>query len=85
MNPATATIVTSTTVLLGQWAKDEPVSIRVVVGGTVLAIGLSIMAESAPAVAEKFGTLICVAALFTYGPAIAYKLGLTTTKPPKWM
>lgn len=76
MNPATASVVTGVTVLVGEWAKDEPVSIRVVVGGMVLAVGLSVIAESAPDVASKFATLIVLVTAFRYGPAIAYKSGL---------
>lgn len=85
MNPATATVITGVTVILGEWAKDEPVSMRVIVGGTVLTLGLSVMAESQPVIASRFATLIVLVAAFTYLPAIFYKVGLTSTKPPKWV
>lgn len=85
MNPATATVITGVTVILGEWAKDEPVSMRVIVGGTVLTLGLSVMAESQPVIASRFATLIVLVAAFTYLPAIFYKVGLTTTKPPNWV
>lgn len=84
MNPATSVVLTGVIVTAGSWAKDEPVSIRVVVGGTVLAIGLSVMYESAPDLASKFGALVLLVAAFTYLPAVFYKLGLTNSKPVKW-
>lgn len=89
MNPATGVVLTGAVVALGQWSKDEPVSIRIVVGGTVLALGLSVLAESEPEIAGKFTALIVIAATFTYVPAIAWKIGLLDhakyPKPPSWV
>lgn len=84
MNPATSVVLTGVIVTTGEWAKGEPVSIKVVVGGAVLAIGLSVMNESQPKLASQFGALILLAAAFTYLPAVFYKLGLTQQKPVKW-
>jgi hypothetical protein len=84
MNPATSVVLTGVIVTAGEWAKGEPVSIKVVVGGTVLAIGLSVMYESDPKLASQFATLVLLVAAFTYLPAVFYKLGLTKTKPVKW-
>lgn len=89
MNPATGVVLTTGVVLLGKWARKESVTIHIVAGGTVLAVGLSVLAEASPDLAGKFTLLITLAALFTYAPAIAWQLGLLdhTTYPtaPRWV
>jgi hypothetical protein len=84
MNPATSVVLTGVIVTAGEWAKGEGVSVRVAVGGTVLAIGLSVLAESEPKLASQFGLLILLVAAFTYLPAVFYSIGLTSQKPVKW-
>lgn len=79
-----AVVLTGTMVTVGKWANDEPLSIRVVVGGAFLAVGLATMAEIAPDLAGKFATLVVVVSAFMYLPVIAYRLGLTNIKPPEW-
>lgn len=89
MNPGSAVVMTAVIVTVGQWSADKPVTARIVVGGAVLGLGLTAMGESAPDLAGKFGALVLVAALFTYGPAIAWKFGLIDhakyPAPPKWI
>lgn len=84
MNPATSVVLTGIIVTTGEWAKGEPVSIRIVAGGTVLAVALSVMYESEPKLASQFAALVLLVAAFTYLPAVFYKMGLTQTKPVKW-
>lgn len=89
MNPATGAVLTTTVVVLGRWSGDQKVTTRLVVGGAALAIGLSVLAETDEAVATAFTTLIVAVAVFTYLPAIAWKVGLLDhskyPKPPKWI
>lgn len=77
MNPLTSTALASIIVLTGTWAKGKEISIRLVVGGLFLAIGLSVMAEVNDKLARAFGLLIVVTALYVYGIDIVKKLGLT--------
>jgi hypothetical protein len=81
-------ITTTVIVVVGQWSQDKPITARIVVGGGVASLALSVMNESAPQVASRFALLLLVIALFTYGPAIAWKFGLldhkTYKQPPTW-
>lgn len=79
-----AVVLTGVIVTAGKWAQDEPLSMRIVVGGTALAVSLAAMNEGAPELASKFATLVVVIAAFMYLPAIAYRAGLTNVRPPRW-
>lgn len=76
MDTNNAVVATAAVVVAGQWAKDKPISIRIVVGGMFLAIGLSLMNEASPKLASRFAVLILTVAIFAYVPAIAYSTGL---------
>ena len=76
---ATAAIVT-----VGKWSNNEEITARVAVGGVMLAVGLAMMEQANEKFAQRFALLILVVASFMYVPAIAYKAGLTNTKPPRW-
>lgn len=86
IEPTTAVVLTGVTVVLGEWAGGHGIRMRTVVGGTFLAVSLSVLGEVSPDLAGKFGALVLTVAAFTYGPSIASKLGLLPpgVKPPKW-
>lgn len=88
MEPVNAAVLTGTVVTAGTWAAGKPLTIRTVVGATVVAVGLAAMNDSAPQLANRFGVLILVVALFMYAPAVLWKAGLIShkryPKPPIW-
>lgn len=88
ISPVNAAVLTGVTVTIGQWSQDKGLTINVVVGSTVFAIVLAGMNEVSPELAGKFGLLVMVIALFMYGPAIAWKLGMVDKRKyptaPKW-
>lgn len=87
-SPVNSAVLTGVTVTVGQWSQDKGVTINVVVGSAIFAIGLAAINEAAPDLASKFGLLVLVVALFMYGPAIAWKLGMLDKKKypvaPSW-
>ncbi len=76
LSPGSSAVLTGVIVATGRWANDKPVDIGIVVGATIYAIGLSVMYEVSPQIAEPFGLLVLLAAVFTYGVSIAQKAGL---------
>jgi hypothetical protein len=85
MDATNATVLTGVIVVLGEWADGSGIKMRTVVGGTVLAIGLSVLEEANAELASKFATLVVISAAFMYAPGIMYKAGMIKTKPPKWV
>jgi hypothetical protein len=78
LDTTTAVVATGIVVFAGQWAKkDEGPSIKLVVGGTVLAVMLSVMSQADEKLASQFASLVLVAALLKYAIPIAKKLGYT--------
>lgn len=69
-------VLTGTIVTVGRWAEGKSLSVKVVTGAVFVAIGLAAMGEIAPQVAQPFGILILVMALWLYFPAIAKKAGI---------
>lgn len=78
MDTTTSVVLTGIVVFAGQWAKkDEGPSIKLVVGGMVLAVMLSAMSQSNEKLASQFALLVLVTALLMYVRPIAKKLGYT--------
>lgn len=76
MDTTTAVVLTGVVVFTGQWAKkNEGPSIKLVVGGMVLAVMLSAMSQSNEKLASQFAVLILVTALLMYARPISKKLG----------
>lgn len=77
MNPTTSVVLTGALAAAGQWAQDKQVTVKMVVGVGVLALFLAVISEANPKLAQQFGVLVLVGAVFLYGPDVAKKLGLT--------
>jgi hypothetical protein len=76
MTPLNSAVLTGLVVVLGQWSENKKLSIRVVIGVTVLAIFLSILDSTRADLAKAFGVLILVGAVLRYGVPLTKKLGL---------
>jgi hypothetical protein len=78
LDTTTSVVATSVIVVTGQWAKNNKgPSIKLVVGGMVLAVMLSIMSNGNEKLASQFGTAILVGAALTYVIPISKKLGFS--------
>lgn len=76
MDTTTSVLLTAIVVTAGQWAKkDEGPSIKIVVGGMVLAIMLSAMSQANEKLASQFSALVLVGAILIYIQPIVKKLG----------
>lgn len=84
MNTTSSVVATAAIVTIGKWSNDETISVRIAVGGAFLAIGLAALDQGSPVLASRFALLVFVVAAFMYVPAIAYKAGLTSIRPPRW-
>ena len=77
MNPTSAIVLTGAIVALGKWAKGDKIDIKLVVGGAFAAIVLVVFAEVNDKYARAMALLILVAAVYSYGPTLVKKAGLT--------
>lgn len=75
MNTATSVVVTTVVVSGGRLAEGNPLDIKVVVGGAVLALFLSVLSAQNEVFASKMALLVLVAALVRYMIPIAQALG----------
>jgi hypothetical protein len=73
---------TGAIVVIGRWATDETLSVKIVTGGLFLALMLTAIANANENFARLFADLLLVSAIFTYGYPIS-KLIEATTAPPK--
>lgn len=76
MNTTSSVVLAGLVVTAGRWSQGKELTMRVVVGGTFLAIALAAMGEANADLASKFGLLVLTAAVLTYGVPIAKKTGL---------
>lgn len=69
-------VLTGTVVTVGRWAEGKTIDIRLVVGGTILAVGLAALSAINANLASSFGVLILVGALLRYTIPIVSKTGI---------
>lgn len=82
MNTTNSVVGAGIVVTAGRWSEGKGIDLRVVIGVTVLALGLSFVSGANEKLAQSFGTLILVAALMRYTIPIAAGVGLSrNTKP----
>lgn len=81
MSPGTAALATGIVVVLGRWADGKELSMKILVGAVMLAIFLTIMAESNQKLASEFGMLILVGALLVNGQPLFKQLATITGQP----
>lgn len=77
MGTTNSVVLTGVIVSTGRWAENKPLEMRVVVGATFLAVGLAALGSVNDKLAQQFGVLILVAALFRYVVPIIKKTGIT--------
>lgn len=80
MNTTTSALLTVGLVAGGKWANDKPLDFRLIIGTTGMVLGLAILSETAPEIAEKLGALVLITACFLYLPAIVKKTGIAAKK-----
>lgn len=77
MNTTQTVVATAAIVVAGKWQKNEPIDVRIAVGGGILAIGLSILSNINEEFAKLMSYTVILAALYTYGPGLAKALGFS--------
>lgn len=76
MNTTTSAVAAGATVAFGRWAQGKQVDIKIGIGTAGVALILSLLAQADEKLAQQFGLLILLAALFAYVPSIVDKLNL---------
>jgi hypothetical protein len=76
VDTTTSVVATSGIVLLGRWAEGKQLDVKIIVGASVLTIGLAIMASANEKFAEQFALLLLVTAALRYVIPITKKLPL---------
>jgi hypothetical protein len=74
---------TGAIVVIGRWATDETLSVKIVTGGLFLALMLTAIANANENFARLFADLLLVSAIFTYGYPISKLIEATTASPKK--
>lgn len=69
-------IATGAIVTAGQFANGKGMTIRIVVGGSVLAIGITMIESYNEYFAKMLALMVLVAAIYAYLPSIAKRLNL---------
>jgi len=82
MDNTTAAVTTVMVVTAGRWADGKGLEARVVVGGGVYMIMLSVISSSEPKFAGQIATLVLVGALLTYAVPLFEKMGFNSAAPP---
>lgn len=77
MDTTTSALLTGVVVTAGRYAQDKPLDAKVALGAGFLAIGLAVLGQINPKLAQSFGTLILVASLLNYAIPISKKAGFT--------
>lgn len=70
----TALVATGIIVTLGQWSKNEKVSIKTFVGMGALIVFLAVMQDINSKLATQFAMLILVSAVLIYGVPVGRKI-----------
>lgn len=77
MNTTQTVVATAAIVVAGKWQKNEPIDVRIAVGGGILAIGLSILSNINEEFARLMSYVVIVSAVYVYGPALVEALGFS--------
>lgn len=82
IKPVNLILLASLIAVAGKWSKKQTIDSKMIVGGAVLAIGIAVLSEAQPKIAEPFAYLILVAVLSSYGEDLFTTVGdITTGKP----
>lgn len=86
MNLTSMVFATGAVTTLGTWSYGETITPKIVIGGAFLGVSLGLLSMMNAELANKFGAVILIVAMFNYLPAITYKVGLTKTRPTQnWL
>lgn len=77
MNTTHTVMLTGGIVTVGRWQRGQPLSTRVVIGGTFLAIGLATLSNFDADFARLMSYAVLLAALYEYLPALVKAAGFT--------
>jgi|tagenome__1003787_1003787.scaffolds.fasta_scaffold20984420_10 hypothetical protein len=79
MSDVTNTVfLTGAVVVVGRWAADEPLNVKIVTGGLFLALTLSAIGNANESFAALVADVLLVTAILSYGLPIATLIGATT-------
>lgn len=78
MNTTTSALLTGAIVSAGRWSQDKSLNSRIIISVFVLALALTLMGQANAKLANQFGALVLISAVFGYGPSILNKLGYAT-------
>lgn len=80
MNTTTSAVATAAIVGAGRWAEGKPIDLRIAIGATVFAVGLSLIGNSNQELASKLALMVLIVTMFKYVPTIGRKTGLSRGK-----
>lgn len=80
MKPVNIVLLAATFAVAGTWVKKKSIEPSMVVGGVFLSLGIVVMNETAPKLAQQFSWLILAATVGAYGEDVFSVVGKATTK-----
>ncbi len=82
MDNTTAAVTTVIVVTAGRWSQGKGMEAKVVVGGGVYMIMLSVIDSGQPKLAGQIATLVLVTSLLMYAVPLFEKMGYSSAAPP---
>lgn len=77
IDTTTSVVATGAIVAAGRWAQGKTVSVNIVVGAGVLALGLAVLDSANSDFASKMALMVLLAAVFMYAIPLSTKLGFS--------
>lgn len=79
MKAINLTIIAVVIAAAGTWSRKKQVSMPMIVGGTVVSLGIVVLDEMSPELARNFALLMLAAAMGAYGEDLFTMVGNLTT------
>jgi hypothetical protein len=76
VDTTTSTLLSGTIVVVGRWAEDQPIHARIIIGIVSSAIALALLGTANAELAQAFGMIVLLTAVFRYGVPVLKKAGL---------
>lgn len=80
MKPVNIVLLAAVFAVAGTWVKDKTIQPSMVVGGAFLSLGIIVMDDTAPKLAQQFSWLILAATVGAYGQDVFSMVGKATTR-----
>jgi hypothetical protein len=79
MKPIQIVLLATVVAVAGTWSKKGTISVPMVVGGATLTLGIVVMDQTSPKLAQQFAWLLLASTIGAYGEDVFTTVGNVTT------